>query len=667
MPVRHLFILLGFLAAQLPATASAQEVTWPELTWQEVAQSMFIVAGTPVPYESPLLTEDDLQNRRAVQLKNPIFLKGKAADFPLLLMMVPYEPVLWNQPTIFFLRSFTVKETAGRRELYANVSWYGHEGMWNLGYGPRPRLYTDALVAEIKRLMVQNEHYRQIGAAYKPADDDLLLADIKDDLQEIAKPIDFSKGAYAEKIEPHSLAIRRLLYRGEDIVPRLVSLLDSAEPFPAGSIIVDPTHFQWTDVGPPPSADTMAEAIDVLLGYWSGFIFGYEKSVQIPDFTLGLWQTYLGYQLAGIDPTLPGNIDWQILAAKTRYIIEGTLTLSENPLDRDINHPRRSMWATLSNPRFLKGEDQGGPYRIYLNEYWIRRLKNTEGKVVVLSDGSRPAAEDHQRVYNLVYAQGRSQIYRSADLDPGRLDTLLATDAPLPAVDEPIAIDPADPYWAELRTSIESAASASGEEATNAAVQRVVEYGAPAAPYLIQLLADDDPWPYGKIFLFLKEPWRGDRPTFGAENWEQLAADFLRLIAEEPLNRKPFGSDQEGTARLRYWNTYLANRLSTPEGRLALSHDPAVSKAEALRRAIAADLPIGASRQEIDAFFAGQGLTPVYDPISYYGQLAPRYQAVIPDTNPGDDVDDTVVLHLFLNEESRLVASDVRYLFDLYP
>jgi hypothetical protein len=661
MPVRHLFILLGFLAALLPGFASAQEVTW-----QEVAQSLFIVTGTPVPYDSPLLTEDDLQNRRIVELKNPVYLKGEESNTPVLLMMVPYEPVLWNQPTIFFLRSFTMKEAAGEREIYGDVTWYHYEGMWPLDYGPRPRLYTDELAAEIKRLMAQNEHYWEIGAVYIPADNDPLLALIKQDLREIAKPIDFSKGAFAEEIEPHSLAIRRLLYRGEDIVPRLVSLLESNEPFPAGSIIVDPTHFFQTDVGPPPTAHTMAEAIDVLLGYWSGFIFGHERSVQIPEFTLGLWQTYLGYQLAGIDPTLPGNIDWQKLAEGTPYIIEGTLTLSEDPLDRDINHPYSSMWGTLSNPRFLKGEDQGGPYRIYLDEHWIQRAKNIEGKVVVFSDGSRPAAEDHQRVYDLVYAQGRSQIVRSADFDSRRLDTLLATDARLRAVDEPITIDPADPYWAKLRTSLESAASASEKDEINAAVQRVIEYGEPAVPYLIAILGDDEPWPYGKVFAFLKEPWRGDSPTFGGWKWEHLAAGFLRLIAEQPLSGNPFGSFQEGASLRDHWNTYLANRLSTPEGRLALSHDPAVSKAEALRRAIAANLPIGASRQDIDAFFAGQGLTPVYDPISYYGRFTPRYQAIIPDTDPGDAVDDTVVLHLFLNSESRLVASDVRYLFDLY-
>jgi hypothetical protein len=197
-------------------------------------------------------------------------------------------------------------------------------------------------------------------------------------------------------------------------------------------------------------------------------------------------------------------------------------------------------------------------------------------------------------------------------------------------------------------------------------VRRVVEYGEPAIPYLIALLADKDPWPYGKIFAFLKEPWRGDPPTFGAENWERLAAAFLRLIAEEPLSGHPIGSHQEGGALRGYWSNYLTNRLSTPEGRLALSHDPAISKAEALRRAVAADLPIGASRQDIDAFLADQALTPFYDEISYYGEITPRYQAVIPDTHPDDDVDDTIVMHLFLNTESRLIASDVRYLFDLY-
>ena len=408
--IRCLLLALALATTLLLPTgiASAQEVTW-----QDVAQSVFIIAGTPVPYESELLTEDDLQNRRVVQVKNPVYLKGGESDVPVLLMMVPYEPVLWNQPTIFFLRSFTIEKAAGRREIYGNVSWYGYEGMFPLNYGPRPRPYSEELAERIESLIVQNEHYREIGAAYEPADDDPLLAEIKNDLREIAKPIDFSKGIYAEKIEPHSLAIRRLLYRGEDIVPRLVSLLDFAEPFPAGSIIVDPTHFQWTDIGPPPSANNMAEAIDILLGYWSGFVFGYGKSIQIPEHTVELWQTYLGYQLAGIDPAQSGEVNWQLLAEKSEFIIEGALTIAGDPLGRDISDRHSNMWGTLSNPRFLKGEDQGGPYRIHLNEHWTRRARNIEGKIVVFSDGSRFDAEDHRRFYSLVYSNGRFTLRRT--------------------------------------------------------------------------------------------------------------------------------------------------------------------------------------------------------------------------------------------------------------
>ncbi len=653
--IRHLVFVLGLLATLLPGSAAARDVTW-----QEVAQSFIIFAGTPVPYESKLLSQDDLQNRRLVQVKSPVFLKGGQSDIPVLLQVLPYDLVLWNQPTVFFLRKFSVEEGAEGRELYGWTSWYGHEGMFGLDYGPRPRLYTDELAAQIRKLVAQNDHYREIGAAYKPDPDDPLLAEVQRDLHEIANSLDPQGGTEPAEIAPHSLAIRRLLYRGEDIVPRLVSLLDTAAPFPAGYIIEDPTHFQWTDIGPPPSASNMAEAIDILLGSWSGFIFGYGKSLPTHRSVVELWQTYLGYQLSGIDPSQVGQVDWK-LVAQSQLIFEGALDIAEDPNDRDIYEPRRSSGATISDPRFLKGEDQGAPYRIPLNEYRIRRAKNIEGKVVVFSSGKHINTNDQQPIYGLVLAK------RSKRLDFVQLDSLLAADSKYRESGRSFHIDTDEPYWANLRSDLESVAIASGEDEVGSAVQRVVEYGEPAVPYLIALLTAEEPWPHGKIFSFFKEPWQGNKPTLYAESWGHIAMQFLSRITEQPLSEQHTGSYLlEEPERSTYWNTYLGQRLSTAEGRLALSHDPTVSKAEALRRAIAAELSVGAGRSEIDHFFARRGLNPVYDEINYYGKTTFRYQAVIPDTNPGDALDETVVMHIFLDSDARLIGSDVRYLFDLY-
>ncbi|MGE5766567.1 MAG: hypothetical protein ACM35H_05230, partial [Bacteroidota bacterium] len=160
------------------------------------------------------------------------------------------------------------------------------------------------------------------------------------------------------------------------------------------------------------------------------------------------------------------------------------------------------------------------------------------------------------------------------------------------------------------------------------------------------------------------EPWRGDPPTFGAESWEQLAVEFLYRIAAQPLRHHRSG--WEGADRRRYWKNYLAKRLSTPEGRLSLSHDPKVNRAEELRRAIRSQLRIGATRGEVSEFFARQGIDPFYDEIIYYGDVTPRFQAVVPDETPDDGLDETVVVHVFLDENHRMIASDVRYLFDLY-
>ncbi|WP_193367977.1 hypothetical protein [Pelagibius marinus] len=659
--IRHLVFVLGLLATLLPGTAAARDVTW-----QDVAQSFLIVAGTPEPYESKLLSQDDLQNRRLLQVKNPVFLKGDQSDIPVLLQVLPYDLVLWNQPTVFFLRKFSLEEGAEGRELYGLTSWYDSEGMFRLDYGPRPRPYTDGLAAQIRKLIAQNDHYREIGAAYKPDPDDPLLAEVQRDLHEIANSLDLQGGTEPAEIAPHSLAIRRLLYRGEDIVPRLVSLLDTAAPFPAGYIIEDPTHFQWMDAKPPPSAGNKAEAIDILLRSWSGFIFGYRNSFPTHRSVVELWQTYLGYQLSGIDPLQVGPVDWKLIA-QSQLIAEGTLTIAEDRYERDIYKPYSSIWATLSDPRFLKGEDQGAPYRIPLNKHWIRRAKKIEGKVVVFSRGRQISTADQQPFYGLVLVEDHKELHRSEGFDFNQLDTVLAISRSYRESGGSFQIDANDPYWSELRRSLESIATASGKDEFSSAVQRVIEYGEPAVPYLIALLTAQEPWPYGKIFSFLERPWLGTPSTVYAKNWGHIAMQSLNWITELPLSEWPIGpSLVEEPGRSAYWSAYLGQRLSTPEGRLSLSHDPAVSKAEALRRAISAELPPGVGRPEIDAFFDRRELSPFYDEFSYYGAISPRYQAVVPDANPDDDLDETVVVHIFLDNDARLIGSDVRYLFDLY-
>lgn len=657
----RLLFALGLLATLLPGTAAARDVTW-----QEVAQSFIIVAGTPVPYESKLLSQDDLQNRRLVQAKNPVFLKGGQSDIPVLLQVLPYDLVLWNQPTVFFLRKFSVEEGAEGRELYGWTSWYGHEGMFGLDYGPRPRLYTDELAAQIRELVAQNDHYREIGAAYKPDPDDPLLAEVQRDLHEIANTLDPQGGTEPEEIVPHSLAIRRLLYRGEDIVPRLVSLLDSTEPFPAGYIIEDPTHFQWTDTSPPPSANNMAEAIDILLGSWSGFIFGYGKSLPTHRSIVELWQTYLGYQLSGIDPSQVGPVDWKQVA-QSQLIFEGALAIAENPNDRDISERYGSISATLSELKFLKGDDQGAPYRIPLNEYRIRRAKNIEGKVVVFSTGSSISTNDQVRFYGLTYLKGQSAIRPPGSLDLTQLASRIELDQKHRELGSAFELNLKAPYWTKLKNSLQVLAKAHGKDELISATERVVEYGEPAVPYLVALLAEREPLPYGKLAASSQRGlWNRFGPGLFADRWDELAAQLLSSITQYPIFDKRFNDNYGDPIRSAYWRTYLGHRLSTPEGRLALSHDPAVSRAEALRRAISSELAVGAGRPEIEGFFARQGLNPVYDEINYYGETTPRYQAVIPDPNPGDDLDETVVMHIFLDSDARLIGSDVRYLFDLY-
>lgn len=293
MMLRRLFLLLGLLSALQPGETAAAEVTW-----QEVAQSLFIVAGTPVPYErSSLPPHGPDPYSQTIEIDNPVFLKGGrggATNVRIIAVVERDAPIVWRHQSVFFLKVITdIEETGDGSAVHFSVSWvHSH-------FSPPPRLYSAELAREVEFLVSQNERYQAIGAVYMPHPSAPLLLAIKQDLQEISSPPDF---------QTHRIAVQRLLDRGVEAVPFLISLIDDWRPFPYGSITYGRGDPMILD-GPVSHIypQTMVDAIDMLLSFITGINMA-SLATGGDDFlrreAIAGWQTYLGRLLADDLPKL---------------------------------------------------------------------------------------------------------------------------------------------------------------------------------------------------------------------------------------------------------------------------------------------------------------------------------------------------------------------------
>jgi hypothetical protein len=640
------------IAATLPGfpAASAQEITW-----QDVAQSMFIVAGTPMPYERRTPSDHEgYTHARNVEIVDPVYLTNKpdeAETITLVALVENDSPIVWGRRTLFFVNWIAEVGQGGDGFIaYFPVYWDRLASS-----SPSPQPYGTGRAQEIERILAQFDHFRAIGAAYRPDPDDPLLLDIKRDLQDISDPPDF---------QTHRIAVQRLLDRGEEAAPYFVSLIDDWSPFKYESITYgygDPLILD----GPVSSIypRLMVDAISELLGFITG--------VDVGDLAIGGsklkrkmaiagWQSYLGRRLSGVPVQSPVEIPWQDVL-ESDLIVTGRLKLPDDIPEQLIDEYFEPIAAEIEDASFLKGESEVKAPRVLLGQYAWRKASKLKGDAIFCIRRSEPSSGDGDAslVIDWLYPLNEVDLEQVGRLIPQVRSYAETGEAFRPSADDPLV--------ATIDEELEAIARASDEAGRKLAARRLYQRGSAAIPYLVATLEDPREWPMVGWESWIDEPWV-DRTSIigGATQRKDTVAVVLKYLSGQAnvgwLNR----SDWDLMMRSAYWHTYLGLRLATAKGRLALSSDPTISKAEALRRAIAAELPWGATRSEIEAFLASRGLTATFEDTNYYGATTPRYQAVVPDANPEDDLDETVVVHIFLDKSYRMIGSDVRYLFDLY-
>lgn len=77
-------------------------------------------------------------------------------------------------------------------------------------------------------------------------------------------------------------------------------------------------------------------------------------------------------------------------------------------------------------------------------------------------------------------------------------------------------------------------------------------------------------------------------------------------------------------------------------------------KAEEVRQSISKELHVGADEQLIEAFFKRHGIAYSYD------GFARRYQAIIRDVSNSPDVDQAIVVHVYVDDGKRFERAEVR-------
>jgi hypothetical protein len=641
---RLLFALT--IAATLPGfpAAAAKEVTWQDVAH---AHKIVVASAAPVPIEDQT-TGTELTDYRLIKLENPTFLKGEPSEGALYLAESKWAPsIVWYQPAVYFLESARKFEN----KIVHHILW----PFWDMSRSARPGIYPPSLADRISSLAANNERYRKIGKTFQPVQSEPLLRSAAQDLSELS----FETDPVHRK-----MAVSRLERLGAEIAPYLITRLQPDLPL-------------W------PSEEEVVPFQDI-----NGIlceITGFETSPDCRLYTPGqrrhaidAWHVWLGRSLSGTHDLSAPTIDWHqvarctaIVSGNGRMLIAGQLPKGTHEPGEIVEPGENWRFFEITNARFLKGDNPQSVRKIGLGRYY--RL---------------PAASDENAIF---FINSTSADYPGGNVEKGivisRLDPWLDNEAIIPSSQAALErlqdvladvktyeqsgqafLDSLDPmYAARVKQHLQAIVEASDPDIALPAVRELFALGEAAVPHLVTMLKE----PAGSSVIWyyseLAHPRRVNGGWLQSSHSLNDAIDsFLADLTDQYPGNLFTWIFRDPSIRTSFWTAYIGYRLSTPEGRLALSSDPATSKAEAMRRTISAELQSGATRSEIEAFFARQGLSPVLEETDYYRKIRGRYQAVVSDANPDDDVEETVVVHIFLDRSFRMAGSDVRYLFDLY-